>query len=113
MPNRRHFIKTVAGATAGIVFTGCDLLDASAAFAARLPQAPAPGGSGRKEVNVGGKRAKVIDIHAHCAVPEVAELVKDTPLASRAGGGARARTVSAGAEAHRGARRARASTCRC
>ncbi len=88
MPNRRHFIRTLAGATAGIVFTGCDLLDA-AAFAARLPQAAAPGGSARKEVTVGGKRAKVIDIHAHCQVPEVAELVKDTPLASRAGGGAR------------------------
>lgn len=84
MPNRRHFIKTVAGATAGIVFTGCDLLDAAAA---RLPQAAA--GGGRREITVGGKRAKVIDIHAHCVIPEVAEVVKDTPLASRAGAGPR------------------------
>lgn len=81
MPNRRHFIKTVAGATAGLVFTSCDLLDAAAA---RAPQTAAP--AGRRTVTVGGKRAKVIDIHAHCVVPEVADLVKDTPLASRAGG---------------------------
>jgi len=83
MPNRRHFIKTVAGATAGIIFTGCDMLDA---VAARMPQAAA---GARREVMVGGKRAKVIDIHAHCAIPEVADLVKDTPLASRVATGGR------------------------
>jgi aminocarboxymuconate-semialdehyde decarboxylase len=82
MPNRRHFIKTVAGAAAGVIFTGCDLLEG----AARLPQGAA---GSRREVTVGGKRAKVIDVHAHCAVPEVADLVKDTPLASKVGGGGR------------------------
>lgn len=88
MANRRHFIKTVAGATAGLIFTSCDLLDAAAANAAGMgapaspPQGAAPGG--RRIVNVGGKRAKVIDIHAHCQVPELADVVKDTPFASRA-----------------------------
>lgn len=35
----------------------------------------------RREVRVGGKRVKVVDIHAHATVPEVAELVRETPLA--------------------------------
>ena len=29
----------------------------------------------------------VIDIHAHCTIPEVAEVIKGTPLASTAGAG--------------------------
>ena len=82
MSNRRQFIRSMAGATAGLVFTSCDLLEAVAA--ARVPQSAASGG--RKQIMVGGKRAKVIDIHAHCVVPEVAEVVKDTPLEKRAGG---------------------------
>ena len=85
MPNRRQFIKTVAGATAGIAFTGCDILDSAAAARARLPQG-APGA--RREIMVGGKRAKVIDIHAHAAIPEVDDLLKGTALAGK-GGGAR------------------------
>jgi aminocarboxymuconate-semialdehyde decarboxylase len=59
---------------------------------------PAPQGRGqqpqgsaspvkRKEVVVGGRRVKVIDVHAHCTMPEVAEVVKNTPLARNAGGG--------------------------
>ena len=31
MPNRRDFIKSVVGASAGVVFTGCDVCDAMAA----------------------------------------------------------------------------------
>ena len=34
MPNRRDFIKSVMGASAGVVFTGCAVCDA---MAARLP----------------------------------------------------------------------------
>src|SRR5438876_12326225 len=80
MPNRRDFFKTVAGATAGAF-----VLDRSAAdTAARSLQAtPAR----RREVMVGGRRVKVIDVHCHCVVPEVAEVVKGTPLAKNAGGG--------------------------
>src|SRR5438034_10413557 len=77
MPNRRDFFKTVAGATAGAF-----VLDRSAAdTAARSLQAtPAR----RREVMVGGRRVKVIDVHCHCIVPEVAEVVKGTNLAANA-----------------------------
>src|ERR1700733_441785 len=44
-------------------------------------------GQDRREVTVGGKRVKVVDIHAHATFPEVAELVKDGPLARFARGG--------------------------
>lgn len=35
----------------------------------------------KREVRVAGKRAKVIDLHAHCAIAEVAPLLVGTPLA--------------------------------
>jgi predicted TIM-barrel fold metal-dependent hydrolase len=57
MPNRRSFLKT------GIVFTGCSLL--------RAQNAPAR----RREVSVGGRRVKTIDVHAHCVVPEAMALL--------------------------------------
>ena len=47
----------------------------------------------RREVFVGGKRVKVVDVHAHCVIPEVADVVKDTPFASNAGGRARGPNV--------------------
>src|SRR5215831_7688304 len=62
MNTRREFLQTAAGAMAGIAFVGCDLLGATPARA----QAPAR----RREVVVGGKRVKTVDVHAHCAVPE-------------------------------------------
>src|SRR6185312_655732 len=58
-------------------FLGCL---AGTALAAVLPVAHAQTAA-RREVRIGGKRAKVIDFHAHCAIAEVAELVKGTPLA--------------------------------
>ena len=33
----------------------------------------------RREVRVGGKRVKTVDVHAHCAV-DVTDVVKGTPL---------------------------------
>jgi len=79
MPNRREFLKEAAGA-AGVIFTGCSLLDA-APQAANAPR--------RRQVVVGGRRVKTIDIHAHCAVPEAAALInrsvagQDAPLDDR------------------------------
>ncbi|HWF38108.1 MAG TPA: amidohydrolase family protein [Candidatus Acidoferrales bacterium] len=90
MSNRRAFIRTIAGATAGLVFTSCDLLDAAAAKAAAMPVPPQAAGAtpgAKRVVTVGGKRAKVIDVHAHCQVPEVADLLKGTPLEGKGGGG--------------------------
>ena len=75
MPNRRDFLKNVAGATAGMVIGGRGLADASLeAFQATAPA--------RRRAMLGGRRITVIDIHAHTFVPEVMDLVKDTPLAA-------------------------------
>src|SRR2546428_2103737 len=79
MPDRRNFLKNVAGATAGMVIGGGDLADA----ALRFRQIGAPPGK-RREVSIGGRRIKTVDIHAHCFVPEVLDLVKDTNLAATA-----------------------------
>jgi aminocarboxymuconate-semialdehyde decarboxylase len=62
MPNRREFVK-LAGAAAGTLLAG----------GARAQ-------STRREVRVGGKRVKVVDIHAHAAIAETADVVKGTPL---------------------------------
>src|SRR5262245_40683036 len=59
MSSRREFLGKAAG-IAGLCFTGCGLL---------TPHVHAQGG-GRRLVTVGGKRVKVIDVHAHAAVPE-------------------------------------------
>jgi aminocarboxymuconate-semialdehyde decarboxylase len=42
---------------------------------------------GRKEVRVGGRRARVVDIHAHCVFQEVAPVIAGTPLADADLGG--------------------------
>ena len=67
MPNRRDFFKTVAGTAAGmyVMGRGADFLMARQA---------------RRQVSIGGRRIRVIDIHAHSAVPEVEPVVKGTPF---------------------------------
>jgi len=72
MPNRRDFLKNIEGATA-----------AAAGFA--LPQIGVAPGK-RRELFIAGRRVKTVDAHAHCFVPEVWDLVKDTPLATQAKG---------------------------
>lgn len=67
MRNRRQFIQGLAG---GI---------AAASLGAQTRRG---GGAGtRREVRVGGKRVKVVDIHAHANFPEVADVIKGGPLA--------------------------------
>ncbi len=68
MRNRREFIRTAAGVAAGTLITGRRI----------TAQTGAP--ATRREVRVGGKRVKVVDIHAHAGIAEVADLVKGTPL---------------------------------
>ena len=63
MPSRREFIQDFAAA-AGVVFTGCSLLRAQSGGAPK-----------RRQVMVGGKRVKTIDVHSHCAVPEALKLM--------------------------------------
>src|SRR5438046_7608095 len=65
MPNRREFVSTLASAAAGIYL-----------------QTPAT----RREVLVGRKRVKVIDVHCHCVI-DVAEIIKGTKLTNAGGGG--------------------------
>src|SRR5712691_3424413 len=64
MNTRREFVQDAA-AVAGIAFVGCALLGA----------APAHAQARRREVVVSGKRVKVVDVHAHCAVPEAMALM--------------------------------------
>ena len=82
MRNRRDFLKTVAGATTGMLLTGN-------AFAETALQGGAATPVTRREVSIGGHRVKVVDVHAHCVIPEVLDIVKDTPLAPNAGPRAR------------------------
>jgi aminocarboxymuconate-semialdehyde decarboxylase len=80
MPNRRDFFKTVAGATAGMYVTSRGLPNARVQAAQGTPAT-------RRQVSIGGRRIKVVDVHCHCVMPEVAEVVKGTPLEKEAGGG--------------------------
>src|SRR5262245_34400100 len=62
-----------------IAFTGCDLLAAASRRTARSkPAAHRPKLSvvgRRREVVVGGRRVKTIDVHAHCVIPEAYALL--------------------------------------
>jgi aminocarboxymuconate-semialdehyde decarboxylase len=61
MTTRREFLGTAAG----LVFVGCHLMRAT----------PVRAQARRRETMVSGRRVKVIDVHAHCAVPEAMALV--------------------------------------
>jgi aminocarboxymuconate-semialdehyde decarboxylase len=62
---RREFVQTSAGALAGLVFVGCDLMAAM----------PARAQGRRREVVVSGKHVKTVDVHTHCAVPDALALM--------------------------------------
>jgi len=71
MSSRRDFFKTVAGATAGVYAMKGGL----------AAQAPA-----RRQVNIAGKRVRVVDVHAHGTVP-IMQAVKGTPYEKQGAGG--------------------------
>jgi aminocarboxymuconate-semialdehyde decarboxylase len=84
MHTHRGLTQNTAGAMAGIAFTGCEVL--SAAQAQARPAAPGkarakPAGR-RREVKVGGRRVKTIDVHAHCVIPEALALLGMTASAN-------------------------------
>jgi aminocarboxymuconate-semialdehyde decarboxylase len=62
MANRRQFLRAAgdAAAGAGLLAFGGGMLTAQPA---------------RKEIRVGGRRVKVVDVHAHCVFPEVSQRV--------------------------------------
>ena len=76
MANRRDFFKTIAGAAAGVAVAGGTVGSVSA-----LQAPPA-----RRQVMVGGRRVRVVDIHSHATVPEVGPVVLNTEYAKQGGG---------------------------
>jgi aminocarboxymuconate-semialdehyde decarboxylase len=68
-----------AGVMPALVFTDCDL-KAAAQMQAKTKakaggKAKAKTAGRRREVKVGGKRVKTIDVHAHCVIPEALALL--------------------------------------
>jgi len=76
MQDRRDFLKHVAGATAAAFFGGRGLVNAG--FPSAQSGAAAPR---RREVFVGGRRVRTVDVHAHCVIPEVLEVVRGSKMA--------------------------------
>lgn len=68
--SRRDVLGRAAGAIAGIGLAGCGFMRAAAA----------QGAPHRREVAIGGKRIRTVDLHAHCHIPEATALmgVKET-----------------------------------
>lgn len=79
MANRRRFITTAAGAATGFALGARGLFDVGDLLA----QVGAKPGA-RRRVSIGGRPVTTVDVHAHCFVREVLDLVKDTPLAATA-----------------------------
>src|SRR5206468_4779444 len=80
----------IAGAAAAITFTACDVVAAAQARVRSQARATARGkggakagprrlaavaSGGRRAVVVGDRRAKTIDVHAHCVIPEAYALL--------------------------------------
>jgi len=63
-----------------LVFTSCSISNAA------QPSANAQAGGQRRQVVVGGKRVKTIDVHAHCVVPEAMALLGRKPTEHRGPG---------------------------
>ena len=74
MTTRRAFLRGAAAASAGIVCVACGC---------RRARAQVPAGNGRRQVSIGGRRIRTIDVHCHCVVTEVIDLVKGTALERR------------------------------
>ena len=70
MTTRRDFFRLTAGAAGAALVAGLPVVRA------QTPQ--------RRQVSLGGRRIRVVDVHAHCTVPEVEAVVKGTKF-ERAG----------------------------
>jgi len=71
MFNRRGVFRRAVSALANVVGVNCA---ATSAFA-QPTAAPV-----HRTISIGGRRITTVDVHAHCAVPAVLDLVKGTPL---------------------------------
>lgn len=79
MASRRHFIKGLAGLSAGAFLPPRGAVGA--------PQASRPGAK-HAPVRVAGRAVKTVDVHCHVNVPEAIDFLKGTSLESRAVGAA-------------------------
>ncbi len=70
--SRRHFLSTSVVAGGGLFFCPCGLT------------AQPPAAATRRQVVVGGRRVRTIDMHAHVFVDEAWPLVKDFPQTDKA-----------------------------
>jgi len=71
MRDRRNFLKAVAYVSAGGL------------VACQFPASVAR--PARREISIGGRRVKVVDIHAHCGIQAVEQVVSGTPLEMKVG----------------------------
>ena len=79
MFNRHRFLRRALGVFTDVICVHCS---ATKAFAQSAP-ASAPT---RREVRIDGHRIMTVDVHAHCAVPAVLDLVSGTPMERAARG---------------------------
>jgi aminocarboxymuconate-semialdehyde decarboxylase len=69
MPNRREFFQCLGRTSAGLYLL-------THGFSASAQ-------GERKQIMVGGRRIRTVDIHAHTVIPEVESVTQGTPLAGR------------------------------
>jgi hypothetical protein len=69
MRTHRELFEDTVGAMADIAFVGYCVTDAAE------PPLPSGGATPRRQVVVGDRRVKTVDVHAHCAVPEAMALM--------------------------------------
>ena len=68
---RHGFLHRAVGVLANVICVHCS---ATAAFAQTAP------GPARRTIRIGGRRITTVDVHAHCAVPAVLDIVSGTPM---------------------------------
>jgi len=77
MVTRRRFCAQAAGAMAGLLVAG------GATGRAATGRAQAGGAVRRREVAVGGRRVKTIDVHAHCEIEGIRQMMGGTATTNR------------------------------
>ena len=82
MPTRRRFIGQAESAMAGMALAGHGARGAIAWPGGATAQ-PA-GAAARREVIVGGRRVRTVDVHAHCEILGIREMMGQAPSANPA-----------------------------
>ena len=80
MPTRRRFIGRTASALAGMALAGTGARGAAAEpVGSGFRRAGVATQTARREVVVGGRRVKTVDVHAHCEIPGIREMMGAGP----------------------------------